>query len=50
MDGAEWRWVHGLVIRLKKKMFLKISQSSQENICAGVTFAIKLQAGRLQLH
>ena len=43
-------WVHGLVIRLKKKMFLKISQSSQENICAGVTFAIKLQAGGLQLH
>ena len=27
-----------------KKVLLKISQNSQENICAGVSFAIKLQA------
>ena len=29
---------------LSKKMFLKISQNSQENTCARVTFLIKLQA------
>ena len=33
-----------------KKVFLKISQNSQENICAGFSFAIKLQAGNLQLY
>ena len=27
-----------------KKVFLNIPQNSQENICAGVSFAIKLQA------
>ena len=27
-----------------KKVFLNIPQNSQENICAGVFFAIKLQA------
>ena len=27
-----------------KKVFLKIPQNSQENICAGVSFLIKLQA------
>ena len=27
-----------------KKVFLEISQNSQENICAGVSFLIKLQA------
>ena len=26
-------------------MFLKIPQNSQENICAGLPFAIKVQAG-----
>ena len=29
---------------LWKKMFLKILQNSQENICARVSFLIKLQA------
>ena len=29
---------------LSKKMFLKISQNSQENTCARVSFLIKLQA------
>ena len=41
------------VVALKssiKKVFLKIPQNSQENICAEVSFAIKLQAGGLQLH
>ena len=28
-----------------KKVFLEISQNSQENTCAGVSFLIKLQAG-----
>ena len=33
-----------------KKVFLKLPQNSPENICAGAFFAIKLQAGGLQLH
>ena len=33
-----------------KKVSIKISQHSQENICAGVSFAIKLQAGGLKFH
>ena len=33
-----------------KKVFLKIPQNLQENIYAGVSFAIKLQARGLQLH
>ena len=33
-----------------KKVFLNIPQNSLENICAGVSFTIKLQAGGLQLH
>ena len=33
-----------------KKMFLKISQNSQENTCARASFSIKLQASGLQLH
>ena len=33
-----------------KKVFLEISQNSQENICAGVSFLIKLQASGLQLY
>ena len=32
-----------------KKVFLKTSQNSQENICAWASFVIKLQAGGLQL-
>ena len=32
-----------------KKVFLKISQNSQENTCARVSFLIKLQAWGLQL-
>ena len=30
---------------LSKKLFLEISQNSQENNCARVSFLIKLQAG-----
>ena len=33
-----------------KKGVLKNSTNSQENICSGVSFAIKLQAGGLQLY
>ena len=33
-----------------KRVFLKISQKSQENTCARVSFLIKLQAGGLQLY
>ena len=33
-----------------KKVFLKISQNSQENTCAGVSFLIKLQVPRLQIY
>ena len=32
-----------------KKVFLKISQNSQENTCARVSFFVKLQASGLQL-
>ena len=32
------------------KVFLKISQSSKENISVRVNFVIKLQDGGLQLH
>ena len=32
-----------------KKVFLKISQNLHKNICVGVLFSIKLQAGSLQL-
>ena len=35
---------------LCEKMFLEISQNSQENTCARVTFLIKLQASGLQLY
>ena len=30
-------------------VLLKISQKSQENICTGVSFSVKIQAGGLQL-
>ena len=33
-----------------KKVFLEISQNSQENNCARVSFSIKLQALGLQLY
>ena len=33
-----------------KKVFLKIPQNFQENICAEVSFTVKLQAGGPQLH
>ena len=33
-----------------KKGVLKIPEDSQENICAEVSFAIKLQTGDLPLH
>ena len=33
-----------------KKVFLNIPENPQENVCGGVSFAIKLQAGDLQLH
>ena len=33
-----------------KKVVLYISQNSQENACATVSFLIKLQASGLQLH
>ena len=35
---------------LWKRMFLEISQNSQENTCARVSFLIKLQASGLQLY
>ena len=35
---------------LWKKVFLEISQNSQENTCARVSFSIKLQALGLQLY
>ena len=35
---------------LYKKAFLEISQNSLENICARVSFLIKLQASGLQLY
>ena len=35
---------------LSKKVLLEISQSSQENTCARVSFLIKLQASGLQLY
>ena len=39
------RWLTELVARRcsVKKVFLEISQNSQENICARVSFLIKLQ-------
>ena len=35
---------------LCKKVFLEISQNSQENTCARTSFLIKLQASGLQLY
>ena len=43
--------LEALVLRCSvKKMFLEISQNSQENTCARVFFLIKLQGSRLQLY
>ena len=43
-----WKWIFlseaATVSVLSKKVFLEISQNSQENICARVSFLIKLQA------
>ena len=36
--------------RSVKKVFLEVSQNSQENTCARVSFLIKLQASDLQLY
>ena len=36
--------------RSVKKVFLEISQNSQENTCAGVSFLIKLKTLGLQLY
>ena len=33
-----------------RKVFLEISQNSEQNICARVSFLIKLQTSGLQLH
>ena len=33
-----------------KKVFLNVPQNSEENICGGLSFARKLQAGGLQPH
>ena len=41
-----WSLIFNTVVGLRavlKKMFLKISQNSQENICARVSFIIKLK-------
>ena len=35
---------------LRKKVFLEISQNSQENTCARVSFLIRLQVWGLQLY
>ena len=35
---------------LQENVFLEISQNSQENTCARVSFLIKLQASGLQLY
>ena len=61
VDGAGWIWVHGLVIPLSiqlrssrpellcKKVFITL-QNSQENMYAGVSLLIKLQACALYLY
>ena len=49
--SAEFRAVTDAATRgvLWKKVFLEISQNSQENTCARVLFLIKLQGSGLQL-
>ena len=41
IENFIWPATEGI---LKEKVFLEISQNSQENICARVSFLIKLQA------
>ena len=36
VDGAGWRWVHGLVIPILKIMLRLCLRSKQENICMSV--------------
>ena len=44
-------WIEAVVQMCSiKKVFLEISQNSQENACARVSFLVKLQAWRLQLY
>ena len=53
-----WQWYAFLEITTEvvvwrcsvKKVFLEISQNSQENICARISFLIKLQSSGLQLY
>ena len=45
-----WRVRSGRPEEFFKKGVLKNSANSQESICAGVSFSIKLQAGCMQLH
>ena len=45
-----WRVSSSRPEEFYEKGVLKIPQNLQENIYAGVSFAIKLQAGGLQLH
>ena len=48
---SKFRLLNSFVKRCSvKKVFLEISQNSQENICAKVSFLIKLQASGLQLY
>ena len=39
-----------LSVKLSVKLFLEITQNSQENPCARVSFLLKLQAWGLQLY
>ena len=41
------QWLRKNSVFLLKKVFLKISQNSQENTCARISFLIKLQASTL---
>ena len=50
-SGASQRFCPGLCPEgFCEKVFLEILQNLQENICAGVSFLIKLQAGVPQLN
>ena len=51
MDGSENYIAEALALRYSvKKVFLEISQNSQENICARFSFLIKLQASDRQFY
>ena len=46
-----FRWLEVVVQKFSvKEVFLEISQNSQENTCARVSFLIKMQALSLQLY